>query len=47
MGGAEAVLTWVVFPEGFAWSDRNIVRAGEAEGHRRWTGIWSCAVGDS
>lgn len=44
MVGAEAALTWVVFPEDFAWSDRNRIRAGNEEGHRRWMGIRSCAV---
>lgn len=32
--GAEAVRTWVVFPEGFAWSGRNSIRRGNAEGQR-------------
>ena len=33
--GAEAVLTWAVFPEGFAWSERMRIREGSPEGRHR------------
>lgn len=42
--GAEAVLTWGVFPEGFAWSERNRIRKG---GMGDGWGTCSCTVGGS